>query len=109
MTTTSQPSSQPGQLIDLHDRGTAEQPKPKLLLNASPFRLMRLVLPAGKEIPQHSAPKEIVVQCVSGRVEFTTMGTTHCLTSGTILYLEPSEPHSLVAIEDSIVLVTMAN
>ncbi|QDT09633.1 cupin domain-containing protein [Stieleria marina] len=98
-----------GQLIDLHDIGTNDQPKPKLLIKTEPMNVMRLVLTAGKAIPEHKAAKDITVQCVAGKVEFTTMGETHTMTPGTMLFLPPEELHSLNAIEDSIMVVTKPN
>ncbi|QDU89802.1 Cupin domain protein [Pirellulimonas nuda] len=97
-----------GRLIDLFDTGAQPEPKPKLLLQNDAFKVMRLALPAGKTIAEHKAPKEIVVQCVTGRVEFTAMGQTHTMAPGNLLHLPPSEPHALTATADSIVLVTMA-
>ena len=72
------------------------------------FKVMRLILPAGKNIPEHKAPKEISVQCVAGTVDFTTMGKTHSMTASSLLHLPPGELHSLLAIEDSVMLITMA-
>lgn len=54
-----------GQLIDLHEIGTDAEPKPKLLIKTDPMNVLRLVLPAGKSIPEHKAAKEITVQCVA--------------------------------------------
>lgn len=102
-------NNQPGQLIDLHDIGTDENPKPKLLIKTEPMNVMRLVLPAGKAIPEHKAANDITVQCIAGKVEFTTMGKTLTMTPGTMLFLPPGELHSLTATEDSIMLVTKAN
>lgn len=101
--------SPPGELIDLLDTGDGSEPKPKLLVKAEAFNVMRLVLPAGKEIPEHTAPKEITVQCVRGQVEFRTMGRTLTMTPGQLVSLAPGEPHALTAVEDSIMLVTKAN
>lgn len=101
--------TQPGQLIDLHDIGTDQEPKPKLLIKTEPINVMRLVLPAGKTIPEHKAAKDITVQCVAGKVEFTTAGETLTMTAGKILFLPPGQLHSLTAIDASIMLVTKAN
>ncbi|KLU07585.1 hypothetical protein RISK_000663 [Rhodopirellula islandica] len=98
-----------GKLIDLHDIGTDAEPKPKLLIKTEPMNVMRLVLPAGKAIPEHKAAKDITVQCVAGKVDFTAMGETMTMTPGKMLFLPPGELHSLTAIEDSIMLVTKAN
>jgi quercetin dioxygenase-like cupin family protein len=91
----------PGQVIDLH--AVASESKPTCLLESDSFKLMRLVLPAGKLIPEHKAP-----QCVAGKVEFTTMGAPRTMVGGCLLQLEAAQPHSLLAIEDSIMLITMA-
>lgn len=98
-----------GQLIDILETGLDADPKPKLLVKTGPINVMRLILPAGKAIPEHKAAKEITVQCVAGEVDFTTMGMTHRMTSGEMLFLPPGELHSLNAIEDSVMLVTKVN
>lgn len=65
-------------------------------------------LPLGKTIPEHKAPKEIAVQCVSGEIGFIERGEAHRMTTGKLLHLKPGELHSLTAIETSVILVTMA-
>lgn len=97
----------PGQLIDLYE--TVGEDKPKLLVKTEPMNVMRLVLSAGKSIPEHKAGKHITVQCIQGKVAFTTSSETHEMTPGKLLYLLPGELHSLSAVEDSIMLVTKAN
>lgn len=101
------PATTAGQLIDLQDVGI--DPKPQLLIKTESMNVMRLVLPAGKEIAEHKAPKEITVQCVAGAVAFSTSDATVTMTAGKMLFLQPGELHSLKAIDDSIVLVTRAN
>lgn len=98
-----------GDLIDLHDIGTDDAPKPKVLIQTEPFNVLRLIIAAGKTVPEHHAAKEITVQCVVGKLEFNTMGKTLVMTPGKMLFLPPGERHSLHAIEDSVVLVTKAN
>ncbi len=96
-----------GQLIDLHD--VDMDSKPELLIKTESMNVIRLVLPAGKQIAEHKAPKEITVQCVAGEVEFTTPIATVTMTAGKMMFLTPGELHSLKAVDDSIVLVTKAN
>ncbi|QDT67487.1 Cupin domain protein [Planctomycetes bacterium MalM25] len=98
----------PGELIDLYAVDHDAEPKPTLLIKTEAFSVLRLVLPAGKVIPEHKAPKEITVQCVRGKVDFEAMGQTQTMTAGKVLFLDPGEPHALTAIEDAIMLVTMA-
>lgn len=77
------------------------------LVKTADLELIRLVLPAGKEIPSHKAPGEITVQCLEGRVAFTADGETQELTAGQLLYLAAGEPHAVKGIEDSSLLVTL--
>jgi len=60
----------------------------------------------GREIPTHHACGEITVHCLEWRIAFTADGTTRELGAGQMLVLAAGEPHSLVGLEDSSVLVT---
>ena len=72
------------------------------------LEVIRLVVPAGKDIPPHQVAGEITVQCLEGRVAFTAGGATRELAGGQMLYLAGNEPHSLRGIEDApSVLVTI--
>lgn len=77
-----------------------------MLLKAAGLELVRLVVPADKEIPPHRVPVEITVQCLEGRVAFAHDGRTALLAPGDLIYLCPNELHSLKGIEDATVLVT---
>lgn len=70
------------------------------------LELIRLVIPAGKEIPPHQAPGEITVQCLEGHVAFEHDGRAIDLQVGDLLHLCPQEPRALNGISDSSVLVT---
>ncbi len=77
------------------------------LVKTNQIEVLRLVIPAGKEISTHKAPGPITVQCLEGRISFTAHGTPQELDAGEFLYLETGEPHALTGIEDSSVLVTI--
>jgi quercetin dioxygenase-like cupin family protein len=77
------------------------------LLKTEAMQVIRLVVPAGKEIPAHAAPGEITVQCIEGRVAFTAKDKTQELGPGQLIYLTAGETHALLGIEDSSLLVTM--
>jgi len=97
--------------IEVVDLGTWAQDMPneqtKAIVKTEEMELVRLVIPAGKEIPTHKVSGPIVVHCINGKIEFTAMGTTHVLTHGQLLHLIPDEPHSVKAAEDSVVLLTI--
>ena len=84
----------------------AELPLKKVLLSTPTLQVVQLHLASGKQIPPHSAPGEITVQVMRGRVAFHVGGQTHDLVPGTLLYVTAGQEHSLEAVEDSRVLVT---
>jgi quercetin dioxygenase-like cupin family protein len=76
------------------------------LFKTGTLQVVRLVLPAGKEIAPHKASGEATVQCLEGRVAFTVGELVRELTAGDLLYLPAGETHALRAIEDASLLVT---
>jgi quercetin dioxygenase-like cupin family protein len=80
--------------------------RPMALAKTETLEIRRLTLPKGREIPTHHAPGEIVVQCLAGRIAFTSGGATRDIGAGQMIVLAAGEPHSLVGLEDSSVLVT---
>jgi len=81
--------------------------KTAALFKTSQVEVIRLILPQGKELPEHTAPGEIIVQCLEGRIAFTALGKAAELDRGKMLYLAAGEPHSVRAIESSSILLTI--
>ena len=98
----------PGEIVDLQT-WAADLPKEhtKAIAKTDDMELIRIVLPTGKGIPNHSVTGPITIQCVSGKIAITAMGTTQKLNYNQIIHLIPGEPHSLKAIENSVVLLTI--
>jgi quercetin dioxygenase-like cupin family protein len=102
------PHAQPGQIIDVRPLGLAlANSKTTTLVKTASLEVIRLVIPAGKEIPQHLVSGEITVQCLEGRVIFRSRANQRELASGQMLYLSGGEPHALTGVEDASVLVTI--
>lgn len=76
------------------------------LLETNQLQLIRLVVPAGREIPPHRVPTEAVVHVIEGQVCFTHDGHQTEMHAGDVLFLCPQELHSLRGVKDSTVLVT---
>jgi len=105
MSNSTQPSSE---LIDVRPLGDAlANSKHASLLDSDHVKIKRMVLPAGKELSEHKAPGDIVVQCLEGCFEFTTQGKTHKMEAGRLIHLTSGQLHSLKAIEDSSFLLTI--
>src|SRR5499426_1551798 len=63
------PHAKPGEVVDVRPLGSAlASTQTKTLLRAEQVEVIRLIVPAGKEIEEHKAKGEIVVQCLEGRV-----------------------------------------
>jgi quercetin dioxygenase-like cupin family protein len=77
------------------------------ILKAEQLELVRVVLLAGQEMKEHKAPGEITVQCIEGRIEFRTPGSTQILEPGDLIHLLSHEPHALRGLTDCSALVTM--
>lgn len=97
----------PGEIIHLLLGAALGSSKTTTLMKAGDLELIRLVLPADKDIPLHKAPGEITVQCLEGRVAFTTEGKTQELAAGQLLFLAAGQPHAVKGIVDSSLLVTL--
>jgi quercetin dioxygenase-like cupin family protein len=97
-----------GEPFDIKPLGPElRQAKTTTLVQTDALKIVRLVVPAGKDIPSHRAPGEITVQCLEGRVAFTAGETTYELGAGQMLNLPGKEPHALRRIEDASLLVTI--
>lgn len=100
--------AQPGTVVDVRPLGEKfGNQKTHTLAKTDDMELIRLVLRAGKEITTHTAPGQIMIHCLEGQVVFTTMGRELELEAGRLLYLNADEPHSVHAVEDSSLLLTI--
>jgi quercetin dioxygenase-like cupin family protein len=102
------PHAESGDVVPLLLGSALGNSKTTTLVKTADLELIRLVLPAGKEIPSHQARGEITVQCLEGRVAFTALGKTQELRCGELLYLAAGEPHAVKGIENSSLLVTLS-
>lgn len=98
----------PGEVVNLEtwaeDLATDQT---KAIVKTEEMELVRLVIPAGKGIPNHKVSGPITVHCIKGRIEFTAMGATQELAQGELLHLMPAEPRSVKVIENAVVLLTI--
>lgn len=98
----------PGEVVDL-ESWADDLPieKNKAIVKTGEFELARLVLPAGKVFTEHKVAGPVVIHCIEGKVEVESESSTEILATGQLMHLAPSAPHSLVSLEDSIILLTI--
>jgi quercetin dioxygenase-like cupin family protein len=78
-----------------------------ILLSNERLKIKRLVMRNGEQVPLHPAQGEITVQCLEGRVAYMVRDQAREIAAGQLLYLAAGEPHSVRAIDDSSLLITV--
>lgn len=75
----------------------------------TPFsKEIRIMMKKGQEMKEHKTPYPIVVELFEGKIDFGVNAEVHHLEKGDILSLEGDIPHNLIALEDSIVRLTLS-
>jgi quercetin dioxygenase-like cupin family protein len=100
--------AQPLDVIDVRPLGAGlREAVTASLLKTQGLQLMRLVLPAGHGLPEHSVAGAVTLHCLEGETVVTTPSRTCNLRAGQLVMLGGGEPHSLKSISDSTLLVTL--
>ena len=98
----------PGMPVDLRPVGESlAEATTVALVKEETFEAIRMVVRKGHEIADHQVAGAITIYCLDGRIAFTARGETHDLKAGHWLFLLGNEPHSLLGIEDSSLLLTI--
>lgn len=96
-----------GEVIDLRPLGDAlATSKTSAIVKTEQFEAVRLVVPARTTIPQHQVEGCITLHCLEGRVVLGHEEDVE-LGPGDWIYLERNVPHSVQAVEDSSLLLTI--
>ncbi|WP_321869952.1 cupin domain-containing protein [Paraburkholderia tropica] len=102
------PHAAPGEIFVARPLGGAlKNAKSTTLIRAKQLEVIRLVLPAGKQVPEHRAPGEITVLCLEGVIRFSINGDPRTMHAGDMLLLDAGVPHALESLDDASVLVTI--
>ena len=96
--------ARPGTVVNLIQDPPSQ--KTAALVKTDRFEAVRLFLPKGAEIPAHQVSGYVTLQCLRGHV---VMGLDRDveLKSGEWMYLDRAAPHSVRAVEESHVLLTI--
>jgi quercetin dioxygenase-like cupin family protein len=71
------------------------------------MELIRLLLPKGKELPEHSVDGEISLLCLEGELAVQVEGSVTVLGPSEMLWLKGGVPHAVRAREDAVALLTI--
>lgn len=75
----------------------AESTTSRVLVTNDVLRIVQFTFDAGELLTEHTSPRAVAVQLVSGRMRFTVDGTEYSLGEGDVVYLAPGASHALVA------------
>ena len=102
------PHAQSGQAIQVAPFGRElGQQRTVALFKSTQLEVMRLVLLAGKAMPEHKLSGEITIQCIEGKLDINVEGVSTMLQAGELMFLVGAVPHSVTALADASALVTI--
>ena len=78
------------------------------LFKTDAMRILMIGLHAGGSLPEHKAEGIISVQVLKGHIRFIVGEDEKKLVEGHMLTLHEKIPHTIVAVEESVFLLTMA-
>jgi len=79
----------------------------KVVAKDDPLRLVMFAFDVGEELTEHTASLPVVIQVIEGAVTIEASGERVQLSAGGWLFLEPNEPHTVVADQPTKMLLTM--
>ncbi|MFT5724376.1 MAG: quercetin dioxygenase-like cupin family protein [Bacteroidia bacterium] len=85
-----------------------ERPKIDVILETPFSKEIRIAMVKDQLMKDHSAPLPIVVSVLKGQIDFGTESGQVLLNPGDIISVEPSVRHNLLALEESVVRLTLA-
>jgi quercetin dioxygenase-like cupin family protein len=89
--------------VEIPENGTLS----RVVFNAERLRVVLFAFDAGEELTDHAATVPAVVQVIRGRIEITLGDETREITPGSWVHMEPHLIHGLVALEPSVVILTL--
>ena len=101
------PHAAAGDIIDLAPYG-AHLPEmaSTALFRTDCLEVLRMVLPAGRSVPQHHVDEEVTVQCLEGQVEFQVGAKLQILQPCQLLCMLPNTPYAMRALSHASLLLT---
>jgi quercetin dioxygenase-like cupin family protein len=86
---------------------TASATTSRSLVDNDRVRVVAFAFDTGEQLTEHTATMPVVVQVLQGRMRFEVAGEAHHLAAGDVVYLAANEPHSLEALEPTLMTLVM--
>jgi quercetin dioxygenase-like cupin family protein len=103
-----QPHAQSGQVVNLSPFAQSlPDERTTAIIKAEQLEVVRIVLAAGKTMPEHYVQGEITLLCLEGRITLHTPHGTRELGPADFIHLRRGAPHALTAVVDSSAVLTI--
>lgn len=97
-----------GEIVEILPLGASIDEVPSTaIVRDDRIEVMRLVLPAGKTVPEHRVDGPITVHCLEGELEVFAHNEAKPLRAHQLMYLSGGVAHAFHALSDTSVLVTV--
>ena len=100
--------ARPLQVIDVGPLGEhLEDRVSHSLIKTPQMQVIRMVLKAGRHVPEHHVTEEITLQCLEGEAQIEVPGEAIHLMARQLVLLPAGQPHAVRALTDTSLLVTI--
>jgi quercetin dioxygenase-like cupin family protein len=89
--------------VEIPQNGTLS----RVMFNADGLRVVLFAFDTGEQLTDHAATVPAVVQVIKGRLEMTLGEETAEIDSGSWVHMDAHLVHALVALEPSVVILTL--
>lgn len=97
-----------GEIVDLQPMGPKlKHERTTAIVKTKQFEAIRLVVLAGVEIPSHKVAGSRTLHCLEGAVELGLETESVVLNANAWMFLDAGAPHSIKAITDASLLLTI--
>ena len=96
-----------GEVIGLLAHPQAPTLQSQAIVSTPELEVMRLCLPAGKQVPPHAVAGPITLLCLQGQIEVQAHGGWQPMRANDHLYLAGQVEDALRALTDAVVLVSI--
>lgn len=81
--------------------------KSRTLFKQDGLQLLWLCLESGKQVDPHQLSCWVQIQCIRGSFEIDLIDQTLQLTEGSLVVLEPSQPHAVFCLQKGAMLIAI--
>ncbi len=85
-----------------------KRPAISVLFETETSKEIRILMKKGQQMKEHQTPFPITVELFEGKVNFGVEGETYEVNKGDLLALKGGVAHDLVAVEDSIIRLSLS-